>query len=816
MPVQTSIAKRTHDVGTSIDYTIRVSQGGDEWEVRRVFADFEILDCRLKSNGGVDDNDSTSKPLKPGQFPRSGGLLQGVRKRLSIKYVGEKNRMQLEKYLADLVSQVTSLSENKLLSDFLIDARSPRHSFISNAGGDGPRLSLALSNSKAEWIGPRLILILKGVRQETQGLRNELMKELLSGASCGLSVKTVEFPEGTPLSDHVVLAIGASLDTLMVLAERQVLNKRLDDKLGAVGGVRIWRPFVRARFDAFAGADAPETFFTSSEVIRLLHGALCAIVSEEGHRLLLVASACGDLDALLVLPEPEALTPVKAHWDSLKLLRPPPHDQLASYFGIAVASYFDFLHFYTFYLAIPAVLGLLFWIHHEFVSEFIDTGKSFGASRFSPFFAFVVAAWGTFLFAHIRQRAAVKLVDLGGGQSDDVSLDIGIADFYFKSRGLHISRTGEVTETLAKGTENAPEGIFGLLPYLVTVFAMGIMLFVTSGVVGLLLWIGDEVEARSANPLIQNSPLILYVGVVSLLQVLYDWLAKELTGLEKHMVHAEYVRSLTLKTACFQLLNYHGWFLYLAFWKKDMAYLRSQLFIFFTLKQLIGNFMEVGVPWLTARFWQRVGSVAETLDDSDEEDARGNVVMTEQYAAKLKQKTYDKKLRKAIVTEWRKPADSVHNDYLEIVILFCGCAWFAPVFPLGFLLGLLHIISEISADRLKVCEAIRRPLPQASEKQALYAWLDVFDATCFVGITVSVALLGIEGGWSQWHLFAIEHGLLLMRAYLSMSIPREPQWLTRHHEDVQEAYPFSRWLSSQDDTHKIEGPSAKGRESICG
>merc|ERR1719440_2403988 len=78
----------------------------------------------------------------------------------------------------------------------------------------------------------------------------------------------------------------------------------------------------------------------------------------------------------------------------------------------------------------------------------------------------------------------------------------------------------------------------------------------------------------------------------------YRWLARKLTQLEQHQMYSEYLKSLTFKSAAFNIMNTLGWFFYVAFWQKDMVYLRSQLLTFFTVKQVIGNITETGLPWL--------------------------------------------------------------------------------------------------------------------------------------------------------------------------------------------------------------------------
>lgn len=136
---------------------------------------------------------------------------------------------------------------------------------------------------------------------------------------------------------------------------------------------------------------------------------------------------------------------------------------------------------------------------------------------------------------------------------------------------------------------------------------MSLLFAITGLIIHALLFIGDIVGNYTDNIVLVNLPVILYLGVVSVFQTLYNRLAVWLTQQEGHLLHEEYLKSLTVKTALFQLLNYHGWFLYLAFWKRDVQYLHSQLLMFFTVKQVIGNCVETVVPKLLAYLQRFIG-----------------------------------------------------------------------------------------------------------------------------------------------------------------------------------------------------------------
>merc|ERR1740130_2306239 len=108
-----------------------------------------------------------------------------------------------------------------------------------------------------------------------------------------------------------------------------------------------------------------------------------------------------------------------------------------------------------------------------------------------------------------------------------------------------------------------------LLPYAFMVVSMGVLLGITGVIIGVLLWVGDFVALYTENVILVNLPIVLYIVVVGIFEIFYRWLAKALTQLEQHQMYSEYLKSLTLKSAAFTIMNTLGWFFYIAFWQRD-------------------------------------------------------------------------------------------------------------------------------------------------------------------------------------------------------------------------------------------------------
>jgi len=380
------------------------------------------------------------------------------------------------------------------------------------------------------------------------------------------------------------------------------------------------------------------------------------------------------------------------------------------------------------------------------------------------------------------------------------------AKHYFYSRGYRVT-SGSLQKT---GDVNSREMyettiVQSLVRHLMVVLTMLLMFLFTGATVGSLLWIGDAAHIWTDNIILQNSPVLLYMVVIMVFQGFYNELAEYLTHLEKHMLHWQFVRSLTIKTAGFQLINNLGFFVYVAFWKQDLEYLRTQLITFFTLKQVLGNVLEVGLPWAQDAWHVRRQRGAQTkrsrLPLGQRHLKFGHQASLLDLTDKTKCSTTDEEenVRTKLEREWCRPVAEIGDDYLEVAVLFAVATWFAPVFPLGPLLALIHAITEAWTDSHKLRNVMRRPVPEGKNEVVLEAWLDMFAIIGCCGIGVSFGLLTIfEDGLDRCWLAIGEHAVVFIWLYLYMSIPKEPEWLTQHKQNVETA------LINQ----RLQGPKA--------
>jgi len=746
--------------------------------VEKRYNDFLTLDEMLKSSD-----------LTRATLPNRDAL--GIRRRIQGPQFEENRKTILGEYLEHLSSQVESLASNRWLNYFLCAEKGsflsdvPLCQRVSSPEGSPERSSknVASDASHSQVAGPSVFVIVKpnpttsyerlpkGSHQKTlRKVRKDLVDLLESGCGCNLKVDTISFPEESALHNHTVFSVSATFGTLCELAENQELPKALVADEVIIGGrVHLkWRNFELRHSASFIGIEDPVSFFTPHEVLHLIYLALSTCKAPGcDHPALLAAKAADEVDCVLALHDHEDLERKSAKWKSaFSVYEEPPASDLVSYFGPGDTVYFAFMQQYSRWLVLPAIFCSVCALIYQTTAP---KGAHFGTSWFSTIVTMLITVWSTLFCAQASHMLKILMHGLGhdSRRRQRNTFDFISADVYFDFQGLLVTKDGVQLNRNKEALRKKENGQAHLLTYAFMVVSMGTLFILTGVIIGMLLWIGDFVALYTSNVILVNLPTVLYIGIVGIFEIFYRWLAKKLTQLEQHQMYCEYLKSLTFKTAAFTIMNTLGWFMYVAFWQRDMAYLRAQLLIFFTVKQVIGNFTETGLPVLQ-NWWHRRQAEARTVDSK--------------LTRPSTPKSDSAKLRSAIEEQWQQELVDLGDDFAEVATLYAAAVWFAPVFPLGMLLALVHAVTETVSDRYKMCYVARRSLPDPYFAVQMETWLHVLSAIGVIGAPVSLGLTYIAhgGAWDFQALVLAEHAILFVKLYLMLSIPREPEWLNHH------------------------------------
>jgi hypothetical protein len=261
---------------------------------------------------------------------------------------------------------------------------------------------------------------------------------------------------------------------------------------------------------------------------------------------------------------------------------------------------------------------------------------------------------------------------------------------------------------------------------------------------------------------------------INILNVIYGKVAFKLTEFENHRTETQYENSLIAKTFLFKFINSYNSMFYVAFLKKFedgelkckpdcLSELRIQLATIFITQLIIGNFVELFLPWLKTRMAAKANMAV---------DINGKV-------AEKSQPEQEYEL---------EPYEGTFADFDEMVIQFGYVTLFVVAFPITPLLALLANILETRVDASKLCKLVRRPEPRGAANMG--TWFDILGFVSFVAVATNVAIICFEtpqfDEWfpseqSQVFAFLIaEHAILLLKFAVAYFVPDEPAEVSTH------------------------------------
>lgn len=229
---------------------------------------------------------------------------------------------------------------------------------------------------------------------------------------------------------------------------------------------------------------------------------------------------------------------------------------------------------------------------------------------------------------------------------------------------------------------------------------------------------------------------VINLAIITILSIVYKWLAIFTTKLEKHKTYTDHEDSYTFKIIVFQFINYYGSILYIAFFKGSFVdppgrrsmyvfgkyrqdqcdptgcfiELTIQLFIIMVGKQAINSFVELILPVLKNCF-RRINDDMKNRtrweDDLDLEE---------------------------------HPPFIMFDEYLEMVIQFGFVTLFVAAFPLAPVFALINNVIEIRLDAYKTIKLFRRPV--ALKAQDIGAWYPILKGFAYIAVITNAFIIG--------------------------------------------------------------------------
>lgn len=239
-------------------------------------------------------------------------------------------------------------------------------------------------------------------------------------------------------------------------------------------------------------------------------------------------------------------------------------------------------------------------------------------------------------------------------------------------------------------------------------------------------------------------PTALYIGVMVIMEQIYDNLAKMLTKWEKLRLPQEATKSHLMKRCLFVYMNMFGYPLYVGLYQQNLVALRDCIFITVSIKQILfGTVLE-----MLPLYFNKSNDAKKKKPKSPEDVTAQNDL---------------------------EPSD-VFSEYLEMFLDFGYIVFFSPYCEWVALWSLIHTTLELTTDSIKF-KMVRRFFG--------HGFLDVRDlAMCFegaslAGVVVSaiycIAMLPKE---YTIVVLAVEHLVIFFKLFLGALIPDEPQSVT--------------------------------------
>ncbi|CEQ41706.1 SPOSA6832_03452, partial [Sporobolomyces salmonicolor] len=359
-------------------------------------------------------------------------------------------------------------------------------------------------------------------------------------------------------------------------------------------------------------------------------------------------------------------------------------DDLKAHLGEKVALYFAFLSYYFRSLVFPSVVGLLFWalglpFHPIAGVGFVGYGILFVESWRLKERALAVH-WGTYKLERTElQRPGFR----GDGKEVDPVTGVTIEAWPFR-------------KTLLRGLASLPA-------YAAFVAFLGALV---SGIYVVETLLG-EIYDGPGKRFLTLIPTVLFVTIVPQVTSLWQLTAAKLTSFENHPRHTEHEASLTIKIFALNFVSAYGnllltSFVYIPFgafliphilsllpsrhaaalcsassairagsFSINPIKLKTQYVAYSLTNQVSGAFLEVGLPYLKARFGPQVAAKLHPHSPEAEKHAAGSDHEDE--------KQFLERVRK----EQMLPAPAIGGEFAEMATQFGYLCLFAVVWPIA-------------------------------------------------------------------------------------------------------------------------------------
>ncbi|GAA5907782.1 hypothetical protein JCM6882_004555 [Rhodosporidiobolus microsporus] len=419
-------------------------------------------------------------------------------------------------------------------------------------------------------------------------------------------------------------------------------------------------------------------------------------------------------------------------------------DDLRAHLGPKVAMYFAFLSYYFRSLIFPSALGLFFWI----------LGLSF-----NPVLGAGFVGWSVLFLEQWRLRERAIAVTWGTHGLERVEKHRP----GFKGEGKEVDPVTGTTREKWRFRKTLTRGLASLPAYAAFVAILGALI---SGIYVVETLLGEVYEGPG-KMFLTLIPTCLFVVLVPQVAALWRFTATQLTSYENHPHQTEHEASLTIKVFALNFVSAYGnllltSFVYIPFgsflvphilgrlpsrhaaalsattaqtlqsgsFSINTRKLKTQFVAYSLTNQITGAFLEVGLPWLQAKF---LPVVQEKLHSAGSKSPAG--------ASKIDAAEHEdeREFLKRMRHEQLLPTNDIGGEYLEMGVQFGYIVLFGIVWPVSPIWSLINNFFELRSDAFKLTTQAKRPIP--TRAATIGPWLDVLGFLSYLGALTTSALV---------------------------------------------------------------------------
>ncbi|KAK4427299.1 Anoctamin-like protein [Sesamum alatum] len=439
-----------------------------------------------------------------------------------------------------------------------------------------------------------------------------------------------------------------------------------------------------------------------------------------------------------------------------------PIDDICSYYGIKIATYFAFLGMYTKWMLFPAALGV--------TVQFVDFGSL--QMLVLPFFFICQISWAVAFFQFWKRKnaalsARLQIYDLAGRESEYRSLRTELSSSVSPIELMKKQSTDRMKEKASFQREEWFRWLMRLRNDAFIILSI------------ICLQLPFELAYAHVYEVIGHDLLKFCLTAVYLLAIQYftrlgGKIAMKLIKYENNE-NVEYrANSLVYKVfGLYFMQSYIGIF-YHALLHRNFMTLRQVLIQRLLISEVLENLLENSIPYLSYSF--KKFRAVRNKGKSEKGPSTGKPRPIPRIEKDFLKPAYAASIGQEI-------EDGLFDDFLELVLQFGMIMMFACAFPLAFAFAAVNNIMEIRADALKLLAMMRRPIPRADA--TIGAWLNIFQFLIVTSICTNSALLVClydrEGKWNLSPglaaILVMEHVLLFIKFGFSRIVPEEPAWV---------------------------------------